>query len=753
MRKLASGALAFSAAVFAANYILPWPFLLPSALLLLLAGLGLLFLRRRWLLLAEIALICASLGLTAFHVHALRTDRAVEKLSGSKVEIEAYILDYPVVYSDYCRVELRLTGENTPRLKALLYDNDNSLACAEPGQRIALTAKLRPADTRYGEDYDYYYSKNIYCIASSVSPISLEAKVSSLAVFPAFIREYVKKAVTAVFPADTEHFMRSVLLGDKSDLYADVPNYLALSRAGFMHIAAVSGMHLAFFAGFIRTLFGSSRRSSLVCIGLLWLFVLVTGCTPSAVRAGFMQSVLLMAPVFKRENDPVTSLSAVLALVLLFNPYAAASVSLQLSFAAMAGILCFAERIQRGFSFLPEHGIIGSLLHYVSGIISTSLSVMIFTLPLMAIHFGSVSILAPISNALALWAVSLCFSGGVAAVGAYALVPAAGRLIGWLSAWTARYVLLVARVISSVDFAVVCLDNVFMWCWFALSLVMVLALCLHRIPIWAKLLWAIGVSAVLLVEANTLARFHYNSDSGTIAVLDVGQGQCIAALGGGGTVVVDCGGTGTLDNPGETAGTYLISRGVREIDALLLTHLHADHANGVLMLMELLPVKNLYLPANAPDDMGLLPPILAKAESYGAKVHYVWGDWKQSFGTVEMQMYEPSYAGDANEMCVMCTLSLDGYDMLITADAPMAAEDQLMARRDLSGTEAFVVGHHGSRYSTGAALLEELGARTAIISTGYNTYGHPTYETLERLALYGLEIYRTDLNGTVEIRP
>ena len=87
------------------------------------------------------------------------------------------------------------------------------------------------------------------------------------------------------------------------------------------------------------------------------------------------------------------------------------------------------------------------------------------------------------------------------------------------------------------------------------------------------------------------------------------------------------------------------------------------------------------------------------------------------------------------------------------ADAPTAAENELLERAELSGTEVFVAGHHGSRYSSGEALLRELEADTAIISVGYNTYGHPTYETLERLSAYGLEIYRTDLNKTVEIRP
>ena len=60
-------------------------------------------------------------------------------------------------------------------------------------------------------------------------------------------------------------------------------------------------------------------------------------------------------------------------------------------------------------------------------------------------------------------------------------------------------------------------------------------------------------------------------------------------------------------------------------------------------------------------------------------------------------------------------------------------------------------GHHGSKYSTSEELLLETKPETAVISTGYNTYGHPAPETLERLAAAGCDIYRTDWSGTVTV--
>ena len=310
-----------------------------------------------------------------------------------------------------------------------------------------------------------------------------------------------------------------------------------------------------------------------------------------------------------------------------------------------------------------------------------------------------------------------------------------------------------SRIVSDIGFAVVYLDNVFMWSWLALSFAALAAMLFVKLPGGLRLAYPILMSAVLLAEALSLSGNYYRSDRGTVAVLDVGQGQSIACIEKNAAVLIDCGGKNTLENAGETAAAYLISRNIRQLDALVLTHLHSDHANGVRQLMELVDVKCIYMPKDPPDEEGLLGPILESAEKHGAEVRYVWGDWLQCFGGIKLQLYRPSTRGDANERGIMCRLSLDDWDMLITADASTAAENELIERLDLSGTELYIAGHHGSRHSSGQLLLEELGAGTALISVGYNNYGHPTHETLERLSAYGLDIYRTDLNKTIEIRP
>ena len=93
------------------------------------------------------------------------------------------------------------------------------------------------------------------------------------------------------------------------------------------------------------------------------------------------------------------------------------------------------------------------------------------------------------------------------------------------------------------------------------------------------------------------------------------------------------------------------------------------------------------------------------------------------------------------------------FDVLIPGDIVGQGEERLLSHTQVARVEVLVAGHHGSATSTTQPLLDEIQPETAIISVGKNNrYGHPAQETLERLALAGTNIYRTDLQGTVTVR-
>lgn len=751
MRTLAIAAGAFSAAVFAANYILTDGMVVPLALVCILAGLLLLRARPVLLRAARISMLAVSVGLLCFSIHQQQTRAPAAQLSGETTELTAEVLAFPTRTENFDSVELMLNTDGLPKVRTLLYDYGRSAGELRPGQTVCFTAKLKRADMRFDESYDYYNSRNIYIIATAKSEIAVIDEAFTLRIIPALVRRTVAAAIERVFPEDIAPFMKALMVGDRSEYNKDISLKTTMSYAGFAHMIAVSGMHVAFLVGVIELIMGKSRFASIICTVLVWLFVFATGAPLSAVRAGVMQTMLLAAPILKRENDPITSLFTALALILAINPFAAKSVSLQLSFSAMAGILCFGERLFTVMSGAIKSKRLRSLLSYPIAAAASSLAVMAFTAPISAAVFGYLSLLTPISSVLCMWAVSVCFCGGYASC-LLSVLPFAGRAAAWIVSWFARYIFFIARAACDMPLSVIFFENRLNVAWLILT---------YALIIWAaaggkrrtrRMIIALLTSALTLSAALYIPYRSYREDGATFAAVNVGQGQSIVVMSGDRTVLVDCGATGARRNAGETAASYLKSRGRGSINLLLLTHLHADHTNGVTALMELVHVDMLVLSEDCDDADGTLEDILECAARHGTEVIYLSEDTDFSCGGITGTLFAPISDVDENERCLTSKISVGEYDMIVTADVSSAAEKALIEQHELSDFELLIVGHHGSKYSSCVEFLTSIGADTAVISVGYNTYGHPTEEVLERLADCGYNVYRTDIDGTVEIR-
>ena len=752
MRTLAILCFSFSAAIFASVYLFPFAWIPAVALSLLLPGLCLCFLRRRWLRPLMLAALGAAVGFGWFYLHELRTVVPAHLLDASTRTVEARVLDYPQTYDSYCRVVVRVESDELPRLDAILYDSSFSTLEAVPGDRIRFEARFSPADRRFGEAYDAYTARDIYLKLNNASEVFLLEKGGKSACLPARIRHALLTRIESLFPEDVGAFMKSLLLGDKSDLYENERLYLAISRAGNMHALAVSGLHIAFLIGMLHLLLGRNALSAWLCIILSWAFVLITGASPSAVRAGVMQSLLLAAPVLRRENDPPTTLAFALGLILLQNPRAAVSVSLQLSFAAMAGILCYARPLYSWMTGRIPRGFWKKALSGPAAAAASSLAVLPFTVPLMVLHFGYISLVSPLSSVLCYLAISLCFCGGWLACLLSVISAPAGALAAWQVSWIARYIAWISEMLSALPYAV--LYTELFWCvpWLIGTYLLFIGYRFLPLKRREKLLFPAALSLLSMMLLLNLTRLHYEREDGYFSVLDVGQGQCLCAFSGSRTVVVDCGNLMSQDQAGELAGRFLISRGRDRIDALILTHPDADHTNGVSLLMEMLPVDRVIVPAGVLEDKSRLSAIRASAEEKGSEWIPLGRDACLHLDPLTIELFAPLSSGASNDAGLFAELHYGSYDVLVTGDASAEREKAFLLHALPAEQELLVVGHHGSRYASCEELLRGIGADTAVISVGYNTFGHPEEETLERLSACGYNVYRTDADGTLIFR-
>ncbi len=741
MRRLAAFAGGFSLGVFLAQYLLRDGWILAFAGAVL--GLGVLstLLPREWRRRGVIICAALALGLGWSWLYARQVQRPAQ-LKAERTEAFAATLCGYAWETDFgARAEVRLEG--VPG-RAALYAGRELLDLA-PGQTVSGTARFRDAARIRDEDITVFTSKGVFLLAYARGGLEAgEGTRHSLRWFPARLGRAMKERIGALYSGDAAGFLTAILTGDRGEVSEKA--YTALAEAGLSHILAVSGMHCGFLMALAGFLLPSRKLQALLGIPLLAFYAVLTGGSPSVLRACVMLSLPLLAILVRRENDGPTSLLTALFLILLANPFAAASVSLQLSFAAMAGILWLTPKLYKGLTGEKKRG---RVFRFLAVTFSTSMGAMVFTMPLSAYYFGAVVLIAPLSSALCLWAGTWAFTFGLLSVFVSFFHPPLGALLALPARLGAEYMLFAAGLLSRIPCHAVYTANPYVKYWLAYAYALFAAAYLARRTGRRKYALASVLTALTLVLTVRLGEARFRSDLDAL-VLDVGQGQSVALASGGAFALVDCGSANSWKDPGETAARQLAAMGCKRLDFLLLTHYDKDHVSGVTGLLERLEVGTLLVP-EAEDGAGLQTVVLSAAGEHGATVRFVTAEERLDFGRGTLTVYPPLGDGGDNDRGLSVLASAGENDFLITGDMDAATEKKLLETYDLPDVEALVAGHHGSKYACSQALLEAVRPETACVSVGSNSYGHPADETLLRLARRGCEIYRTDLHGTIHL--
>ena len=765
MRKLATAAISFAAAIFVSNYLLSdgFVFVLIFICVACAAVCGIVF-RSDTRLRLLLVFIAASVGFCVFHISYQLKTVPSHSVDGEILTVSAVAREYPEIYSDYSRVEVDITSDNAPGLRAYVYSLHKESVFPEiaPGDTLSFTAQFKAADTKRGEPYDLYTSAGIYllCYLREGGITVTGRSPTAFLYLPAVTSNRLNQVAEQVFSEDTSAFLKALTTGYRFDLRNEENVYGSIRQAGIAHVVAVSGMHLAFLVSFLSLIFRRKKSASLICLPIIWLFALVAGASPSILRAAVMQSAVLIAPLVHRENDSLTSLSAALALLLLLNPDACASVSLQMSFAAMVGIVLISPRIYSSLGdrlnakrkkLRDRQTKPGNLLFKAAdGMLAgfaASLGAQTLTLPLAALYFGYVPLYSIIVNLLVLWLVSIAFILGLLACVLGIIWLPLGIVPGFAAGIAARVILWVAKLFAGLPYSAVYMENRLFFGWLILVYI-IFALCWFlrgkrgfRAVIPTCLAVASLCCAILINELELI----YGPAAFT--AVNVGQGQSLVITDSGSALVIDCGGNDAYRNAGDITAACLMSGGRSAVDVLALTHFDTDHVNGAAELMGRVEVQTLIIPQPDEGDERAAR-ILEAAVKNETKVYIINEDTQIEAGDISLTVYVPeSGSGE-----LMYLTRAGNGSVFISGDAYAEDEYRLLYRRDVENCDIIVAGHHGSEYATSDALLETLRPSAAVISSGYNTYGHPAPDTIRRLEAHGIAVYRTDERGSITFR-
>ena len=752
MRVLATIGFSFSAGVFLAA-LLPWNgwqlYAAGGVLLLALAWLFAArkqkYFRRGLLILLPLAV---SLAYFAGYDHLVR--QPIEDRCGAASDFTATVCDWPQATERGARVTVELEGYH--RARAVLYGEAELLA-ARPGDTVTGTAQWQSAAHFDSDDVTHFNARGVYALLYGREDVRLSAgDGDALRWLPQRAGKAFREKVAAIWDDPrVSGFLTAELTGDKSAM--DDGDYLAMQETGLAHLFAVSGLHCAFLVTLLALLI--SRRQRLLCavtIPLLLFYMVMVGMSPSVVRACIMQIFLLIAPLFRRGSDPLTSLAAALLVILLCNPFAAASVSLQLSFSATLGMVLLSPRLYKLLTgwYKGKCRPLRTALCFVAANLSATLSAVVFTAPLTAWYFRIFVLVAPLSSLLAVPAAGWSFMAAfVTVLLGFVWLPLAS-LLGWISWALVRYILWIANGMMSWRYHAVYFTNPYLIYWL-LFLYAAFIGCAATPDGKRKYLLASALSVLTLTAAIWVNRQDYQYGVLTALMLDVGQGESVILTSGGETALVDCGSSNSYKDPGGLAADTLHSMGVRELSAVVVTHYHADHTNGLYEVLRRIPVQTVYLP-DIEDEYGVRERLVSLAEEKGAQVTYVTKETADTLCDTVLTIYPPVQSGgDLNELGLTALASAGDFDLLITGDMSGSTEKKLVETYALPNIEVLVVSHHGSRYSSNIRFLKAVTPEAAVISVGDNNYGHPSEETLQRLLAVGADIWRTDQQGTIRI--
>lgn len=237
-----------------------------------------------------------------------------------------------------------------------------------------------------------------------------------------------------------------------------------------------------------------------------------------------------------------------------------------------------------------------------------------------------------------------------------------------------------------------------------------------------------------------------------VYMLDVGQGDSLLLVSPEGqTMLVD---TGSPEQ-GETVLASLQALGVEELDILLLTHAHEDHAGAAAAIMKRIPVGTVCLTGDGEDYGDTLSKLLSRKR---AEVLPLWAGadigWSESCTVEVLSPLPDRFMGDENAGSAVVRVAYGESSILLCGDATVETENLLLALYPQEALESTVIklAHHGSESSSSQDFLGLVSPELALVSVGaHNSYGHPSEEVLRNLKELKIPYVSTEEAGTVQI--
>ncbi len=557
------------------------------------------------------------------------------------------------------------------------------------------------------------------------------------------------KLIDQNFSRETAPIAKALLLGYKQDL--EGASKQAFARAGLSHIMAVSGLHVGFIIApfwFIIPFFWSRKYGRItgliLLILILYIYAGLTGFSPSVIRASVMAGLLTFGKLFNKSPNSINLTGVAAIFLLILEPTQLFEIGFQLSFSAVLIILLVLPVIQNALPYWLRFRWYAKPLM----VVIVSVVVQLGLYPVQVFYFGEVSLISPVANALFVPLLGLIVPYALLCLITSVAAPTFGAILSFPVEWFLTWMNIFVGFSSNLDWAWMeaRLPSVLLFPFWA---AMIFFIASWRVPQirWKWLSWSMLFLVVILGEA-TINKL--GSRELKVTLFDVGQGDAaLIQSPNGKNVLIDTGVWGPgYDSGGSVILPHLKEAGIGKLDAIILSHPHADHIGGILSLMEGIEIETIYN-SGYQYESNLYHNYLELAHEKNIEVKSLKaGDQLNIDPALLMLVLGPEgkiFNPDPNQHSVVLNMIYGELEFLFTGDAGEDQEERLIENYgEILDTDFLKVGHHGSRTSSYTEFLEEVTPEIAVVSLAErNRFNHPHPEAIRRIQETGTELYFT----------
>ena len=719
-----------------------------------------------------------------------------ENLEGKALVVsEKEDKEYSYVYKiKVLNIENKKEGKNT---YLYLRINKKSDILLEYGDIISFKGEFQePSKKRNygGFDYkNYLKTLKIYGTVKCESYNVLEKNKGNILIsFSNKISNSVKEKIYDLLDKREANLLIGLLLGDDDNIDDDIEEAFKISSLS--HVLAVSGMQVTYIITAMYFIFNNilgKRKTKIVIIIILIFYTILTGFSPSIVRASIMGILIMGAGLFYRKNDIWNSIAISLLLMLIYNPFLITNVGLQLSYLGTIGIILLNKTFLRIFNKIrfEKYILNRKIINIVSKIIeilTVTISASVVVFPIMLYNFNLFGTYFLFTNLLASIIIGPITIFGTVVVSISFIFLKFGKMFSIFLEISLNILVLVSNF-SKLPFSKIYITTpkismiIFYYVLIIffnyiykiynnrnLSLTQIrfrnlIALYKYKI----KEIYNNKKSRkkfisilILIVFCFNIYNFFIIKRELKIYFVDVGQGDStFIVTPKNETILIDGGGSlGTDFDVGEsTLLPYILDRGYKKIDLMFVSHFDQDHIGGLFKILEELKIGKVCISKQEEDSENYQRFLnIVKEKNINVLVVKI-GDKivldKNLYFDILWPKDKQIEENKLNNNAIVMKLNYNNFSMLFTGDIEKKAEEEILEtykNSKILESDILKVAHHGSKTSTTDEFLSRVKPKIALIGVGKdNMFGHPSNTTIEKLEKMDIKIYRTDLNGEI----